>query len=98
MCARVCVPVCVRVCPGVCVSVKIHICWRCVGHISKQTHTQTHASACACGSSRERRGRAGGEKKVGSGLVGAPLPAPGADCEQLDGVAVALGRGVGAPW
>lgn len=43
-------------------------------------------------------GRERGEKKVGSGLVGAPLAAPGADCEQLDGVAVAVGVGGRAPW
>lgn len=64
-------------------------------HTLTHTHTHTHESACASGSRRERE-----RERVGSGLVGAPLAAPGADCEQLDGVAVVVGgRGVdGAPW
>lgn len=76
-------------------SVKIHICWRCVGHISKQT--QTHMRQPAPAAVAENGGERG-EKKVGSGLVGAPLAAPGADCEQLDGVAVAAAVGGRAPW
>lgn len=87
-CVRVCVSGCVCECED---TYLLALRWP-----HQQTNTDTHASACACGSGRERARK--GERKVGSGLVGAPLAAPGADCEQLDGVAVAVGVGGRAPW